>query len=127
MCVTKHNNMSKYVFVIISFLLGTISSVADDKDKEILINKSIPTTRSLSDMPHASINAQTCLLVVSMDDCGMYTLYVQDSLFETVYQSVLPANGLQYHYDLSGIGEGYFRLVIEGASGEYEGFFSLTR
>lgn len=78
-------------------------------------------------MPHASINAQTCLLVVSMDDCGMYTLYVQDSLFETVYQSVLPANGLQYHYDLSGIGDGNFRLVIEGASGEYEGFFSLTR
>lgn len=78
-------------------------------------------------MPQASINAQTCLLVVSMDDCGIYTLYVQDSLFETVYQSVLPANGLQYHYDLSGIGDGNFRLVIEGASGEYEGFFSLTR
>lgn len=78
-------------------------------------------------MPQASINVQTGILVVSLDDYGMYTLYVQDSLFEIVYQSVLPANGLQYHYDLSGIGDGNFRLVIEGASGEYEGFFTLIR
>ena len=76
-------------------------------------------------MPQASINVQTRILVVSMVDYGVYTLYVEDGLLETVYQSVLPANGLQYHYDLSGIGEGNFRLVIEGASGEYEGFFTL--
>lgn len=53
-----------------------------------------------------------------MDDSGMYTLYIENSLGDVLYQSVLPANGLEYHYDLSGIGEGYFRLVLEGASGE---------
>jgi hypothetical protein len=29
----------------------------------------------------------------------------------TVYTSALPANGMEYDYDLSGIGDGLFRLV----------------
>ncbi len=77
-------------------------------------------------MPEASIDTQTDIVSVSFDDSGMYTLYIENSLGDVLYQSVLPANGLEYHYDLSGIGEGYFRLVLEGASGEYEGFFTVN-
>ena len=42
-----------------------------------------------------------------------------------VYTSTLPADGMEYTYDLSGIGEGTFTLILEGASGEYEGSFSV--
>ena len=54
--------MRKYVFVLILILTGAISSVADDKDKDILLKKSVPTTRSLSDMPQASINVKIVYL-----------------------------------------------------------------
>lgn len=33
---------------------------------------------------------------------------------------------MEYSYDLSGIGEGLLRLVIEGHGGEYEGFFTIN-
>lgn len=95
-------------------------------DKEnIAVNRQRVDTRGFIDMPEASIDTQTNIVSVSFDDSGMYTLYIENSLGDVLYQSVLPANGLEYHYDLSGIGEGYFRLVLEGASGEYEGFFTL--
>ena len=38
---------------------------------------------------------------------------------------MLPADGMEYDYDLSGIGEGLFRLILDGHNGEYEGFFIL--
>ena len=52
----------------------------------------------------------------------MHDLRIEDSFGGTVYSSALPADGMEYSYDLSGIGEGMFRLVLEGPGGEYEGF-----
>ena len=43
-----------------------------------------------------------------------------------VYTSTLPADGIEYAYDLSGIGTGLLRLVIDGYIGEYEGYFTLN-
>ena len=43
-----------------------------------------------------------------------------------VYTSTLPADGIEYDYDLSGIGTGLLRLVIDGYGGEYEGYFTLN-
>ena len=74
-------------------------------------------------MPEASVRND--LLTVSFDGAGTYSLYVKDSFGVTVYSSALPANGMEYDYDLSGIGEGLFRLVISGTSGEYEGYFTI--
>ena len=59
------------------------------------------------------------------DDRGVYSLYIEDSFGVTVYTSAQPANGMEYDYDLSGIGEGLFRLVLSGPSGEYEGYFTI--
>lgn len=42
-----------------------------------------------------------------------------------IYTSTLPADGMEYDYDLSGIGTGLLRLVIKGHGGEYEGYFQL--
>ncbi|HJB44950.1 MAG TPA: hypothetical protein IAB87_09245, partial [Candidatus Coprenecus merdipullorum] len=42
---------------------------------------------------------------------GTCALLVEDSLGVPVYTSTLPADGMEYSYDLSGIGEGMFRLV----------------
>ena len=56
---------------------------------------------------------------------SMYSLYIEDNFGVTVYSSAMPANGMEYDYDLSGIGEGLFRLVLSGSSGEYEGYFSI--
>ena len=87
--------------------------------------KTDPSTRSISDadLPEASIRNDE--LSVSFDDSGMYSLYIEDNFGVTVYTSALPANGMEYDYDLSGIGDGLFRLVLSGSSGEYEGYFTI--
>ena len=56
----------------------------------------------------------------------MYVLSIEDSFGATVYSSTLPADGMEYSYDLSGIGEGMFRLVINGPGGKFEGWFTLS-
>ncbi len=91
----------------------------------IHVQKSNPTTRSIITLPEAQIDRQTDLLTVSFDHSGLYTLYIENSLTETVYQSALPANGMEYRYDLSGIGDGFFTLIINGSGGEYYGEFAL--
>ena len=93
------------------FLSSPFPMSGDDSLAKIInLQKTGPTTRSLTDIPEASI--QRDILTVSFDGV-------------TVYSSALPANGMEYDYDLSGIGEGLFRLVISGSSGEYEGCFSI--
>ena len=56
-------------------------------------------------MPEASIRHE--VLSVSFDGSGMYSLYIEDSFGAVVYQSMLPADGMEHDYDLSGIGEGH--------------------
>ena len=96
---------------------------ADDVVRRIRLHKNTVHTRSLTEMPEASIS--NGILTVSFDGSGMYSLYVEDSFGITVYSSALPANGMEYDYGLSGIGEGLFRLVISGPSGDYEGYFTI--
>ncbi|HJB44304.1 MAG TPA: DUF3244 domain-containing protein, partial [Candidatus Coprenecus merdipullorum] len=101
-------------------------SSASCKEDEIEIYRiTDATTRSLTALPEASIDAQSGQLSVSFDSGGTCALLVEDSLGVPVYTSTLPADGMGYSYDLSGIGEGMFRLVIEGPGGEYEGYFSI--
>ena len=106
------------------FLSSPFPMSGDDSLAKIInLQKTGPTTRSLTDIPEASI--QRDILTVSFDGSGMCSLYIEDNFGVTVYSSALPANGMEYDYDLSGIGEGLFRLVISGSSGEYEGYFSI--
>ena len=46
---------------------------------------------------------------------SVYILYILKTIPER----------MEYHYDLSGIGAGLYRLVLEGYKGEYEGYFSI--
>ena len=97
--------MKKTIFTaLLSFLyLFPAFSSASCKEDEIEIYRiTDATTRSLTALPEASIDAQSGQLSVSFD-----------------------TDGMEYSYDLSGIGEGMFRLVIEGPGGEYEGYFNL--
>ena len=91
----------------------------------IHLRKTGLNTRSISDddVPEASIRNDE--LSVSFDDSGMYSLYIEDNFGVTVYSSAMPANGMEYDYDLSGIGDGLFRLVLTGANSEYEGYFTI--
>ena len=120
--------MRKTIFTaLLSFLyLFPAFSSASCKEDEIEIYRiTDATTRSLTALPEASIDAQSGQLSVSFDSGGTCALLVEDSLGVPVYTSTLPADGMEYSYDLSGIGEGMFRLVIEGPGGEYEGYFNL--
>lgn len=75
------------------------------------------------EVPEASISHE--VLRVSFSSSGIYSLTVSDSMGSPVYISTLPADGMEYSYDLSGIGEGTFTLTLEGPSGEYEGVFCI--
>ena len=106
------------------FLSSPFPMSGDDSLAKIIhLQKTGPITRSLTDIPEASI--QRDILTVSFDGSGMYSLYIEDSFGVIVYSSALPANGMEYDYDLSGIGEGLFRLVISGPSGDYAGHFTV--
>ena len=111
--------MRHFALTIIFAILGVYTASATDDITRILIYQTVPTTRSIvEDIPEAFISKD--ILSVSFDGSGMYSLYIEDRFGVTVYSSALPANGMEYDYDLSGIGEGLFRLVISGTSGEYE-------
>ena len=113
-------------FLLVLLLLSAIPTIGhtdNNSFRRILLQKVVIHTRSIEAVPEASI--QNDVLSVSFDDSGMYSLYIEDSFGVTVYSSALPANGMEYDYDLSGIGEGLFRLVLSGSSGEYEGYFSI--
>ena len=121
------DSMKKKIYlVLLALQLLTAfgyAAMADDVVRNIRLHKNTVHTRSLTEMPKASIFKD--MLSVSFDDSGMYSLYIEDNFGVTVYSSALPANGMEYDYDLSGIGEGLFRLVLSGPSGEYEGYFTI--
>ena len=125
--------MKKFTYILATaliaaslFLSSPFPASGDNSLTKIIhFQKTDPSTRSISDadLPEASIRNDE--LSVSFDDSGMYSLYIEDNFGVTVYSSAMPANGMEYDYDLSGIGEGLFRLVLSGSSGEYEGYFSI--
>ena len=116
--------MKKYVAIILAFAcLCSSLCYAAPSVKGVILRKINPSTRSIEAVPEAYINND--VITVSFDGSGMYSLYIEDRFGVTVYSSALPANGMEYDYGLSGIGEGLFRLVISGPSGEYEGYFTI--
>ena len=120
------NMKKKFYLLLLAIQLLTAfgyAAQADDVVRRIRLHKNTIHTRSLTDAPEASI--QRDILTVSFDGSGMYSLYIEDSFGVIVYSSALPANGMEYDYDLSGIGEGLFRLILSGPSGEYEGYFTI--
>ena len=120
------NMKKKFYLLLLAIQLLTAfgyAAQADDVVRRIRLHKNTIHTRSLTDAPEASI--QRDILTVSFDGSGMYSLYIEDSFGVIVYSSALPANGMEYDYYLSGIGEGLFRLILSGPSGEYEGHFTF--
>lgn len=113
--------MKKISIIIFILCLYSFASHADER--EILIQSVNMDTRSISVTPEATI--ENGIISVSFDASGIYRLYIEDSTGHIVYTSTLPADGIEYDYDLSGIGKGLLRLVIEGYGGEYEGYFTL--
>lgn len=105
-------------------LVNNATAASDHDETDIKIYHINPTTRNLYITPEASIYKD--ILTVSFDASGVYSLHIENGIGETVYTSTLPANGMEYDYDLSGIGEGFFILTIDGPSGEYEGEFSVN-
>lgn len=94
------------------------------EERTITVNKAVINTRSITQEPYAKIS-DADILTVTFDDSGVYSLYIENCLGEIVYTSTLPADGIEYNYDLTGIGTGLLRLVIDGYGGEYEGYFTL--
>ncbi len=106
--------------ILMSVLPATLRS-DDDIAREINLNSVDVRIRSTVSSPEATIFKD--ILSVSFDDSGVYSLYIENCLGEIVYTSTLPANGIEYDYDLSGIGEGLFLLVLKGQFDEFEGYF----
>lgn len=111
-------------FSVLLFVLVSFSVVAASQDyRKIDLTQKDIETRSIVSLPEAYIEGE--VLHVSFDASGIYSLCVENCFGETVYSSTMPANGMEYSYDLSAIGGGTFRLVLTGQSGRYEGIFSM--
>ena len=93
-------------------------------EDEIYINIRTRHSRSIiSNLPRATILENQ--LVISFYGSGVYSLIVQADAGYDVYEAVLPADGTAYSFDLSVLDDGYYRLVLEGPAGEYEGYFFI--
>lgn len=112
----------KKISIIIILCLYSFASHADER--RIPIQHTNYNTRSIVALPEATI--ENGIISISFDASGIYSLYIEDSMGNIVYTSTLPADGIEYDYDLSGIGTGLLRLVIDGYGGEYEGYFTLN-
>ncbi len=114
-------SMKRLSFIFFILCLCSFASYADERD--IPIQSVNTNTRSISVLPEATI--ENGIISISFDASGVYSLYIEDCMGNIIYTSTLPADGMEYDYDLSGIGTGLLRLVIKGYGGEYEGYFSL--
>lgn len=113
--------MKRLSFIFFILCLCSFASYADERD--IPIQSVNTNTRSISVLPEATIG--NGIIFISFDASGVYSVYIEDSMGNIIYTSTLPADGMEYGYDLSGIGTGLLRLVIKGHGGEYEGFFNI--
>mgnify|MGYP001775725409 FL=1 len=114
-------SMKRLSFIFFILCLCSFASYADERD--IPIQSVNTNTRSISVLPEATIG--NGIIFISFDASGVYSVYIEDSMGNIIYTSTLPADGMEYGYDLSGIGTGLLRLVIKGHGGEYEGFFNI--
>lgn len=113
--------MKRLSIIIFVLCLCSLASYADERDIPI---KSVDyNTRSVVVLPEATIG--NGIISISFDASGVYSLYIEDSMGNIIYTSSLPADGMEYDYDLSGIGTGLLRLVIKGHGGEFEGYFHI--
>ncbi len=111
--------------VLLLLYMMSVTAAGDNPKRDIILHKVIPTTRSIIEVPEASISHE--VLMVSFSSSGTYSMTVMDIFGVPVYISTLHADGMEYSFDLSGIGEGTFILTLEGPSGEYEGVFSVQQ
>ena len=104
-----HYSAITAALVLLPFLAN-----AKGEEYDIPIRKVIINTRSIIGLPEASIDAQSGQLSVSFDSGGTCALLVEDSLGVPVYTSTLPADGMEYSYDLSrgDVPPGYCMLVF---------------
>lgn len=110
---------SAFIIVLVSF---SVAAVSQDYRKIDLTQKDIDT-RSIVSLPEAYLEGE--ILHISFDASGVYSLSIENCFGETVYSTTMPANGMEYSYDLSAIGGGTFRLVLTGQCGVYDGIFSI--
>lgn len=119
----KSTTENEKTLLSVIFAVMSLTTYAEDPVREIELKSVDITTRSIVSLPEATIFKD--ILSVTFKDSGLYSLYVENSVGEIIYSSALPADGMEYSYDLSGVGDGLVRLVIEGLGGEYEGYFTL--
>lgn len=74
--------MKKTHFIIITAIASVAAfscPYAAGEKHDIPVQKVIPNTRSIANIPKASIDTQTCILDISFDRSGMYVLSIEDS------------------------------------------------
>lgn len=79
--------MKKTHFIIITAIASVAAfscPYAAGEKHDIPVQKVIPNTRSIANIPKASIDTQTCILDISFDRSGMYVLSIEDSSGITV-------------------------------------------
>lgn len=91
----------------------------------VLLSRGRIATRSSLSLPRASIDDYKNL-TISFESSGTYTLLIKyENTDDIAFSSLLPADGNEYSYDLTALKEGNYCLILDGPSGEYEGYFFL--
>lgn len=87
----------------------------------ILVNRVGIDTRSTASFPQVTISDSN-ILAITFDESDIFHINIEDYYGEIVYTSVFYADGQVYTYDLSSIGQGTFKLTLDGLY-KFEGYF----
>ena len=88
----------------------------------ILVNRVGIDTRSTASFPQVTISDSNILAITFDESDIFYIINIEDCYGEIVYTSVFYADGQVYTYDLSSIGQGTFKLTLDGLY-KFEGYF----
>ena len=100
------------------FILLTISALFTTNlsadETTILVNRVGIDTRSTTSFPQVTISDSNILAITFDESDIFYIINIEDCYGEIVYTSVFYADGQVYTYDLSSIGQGTFKLTLDG-------------
>lgn len=113
-----------FILTLASFLFITDHTLTADEKTEILIQYTYPTTRSIASY-HPKAYIQHDILSLFAENGGIYSFSIENNLGETHFSSTFTADGAEYDFCISSIGNGLFRLIIKGNGNVYEGLFNI--
>lgn len=107
--------------ILILLVIPALFTNLSADETTILVNRVGIDSRSTASFPQVTISDSN-ILAITFNESDIFYINIEDCCGEIVYTSVFHADGQVYTYDLSSIGQGTFKLTLDGLY-KFEGSF----